>query len=421
MRNTSSIIVLLLLSAACESRTGPDVPGNGNGVVPGRSLAIGMDHACALTVEGDAYCWGENDLGQLGNGSTTASSAPVAVSGGHSFVEISAGLDNTCARTEGGDAYCWGAGRFGQLGNGDTIGSSVPVPVSGGIGFRYLTVGGLSFACGIDAAGEAYCWGRNSHGQLGTGDTIRSSVPVRVDAGTAELESLSAGLGSCGATPAGSVLCWGWNGAGALGTGDTEDRPTPSPIAGSVFESVSGAAIATCGIGADGETYCWGTNYYGLTGQGTTAETLIGPSPIVGGHDFIEVAVGRENSVFDVACGLTAAGLAYCWGGNPYGALGTRTPLATCSLGTTVTDFPCTGTPAPVDGGHAFEAIRASAKFACGLTPGGEIWCWGDNESGQLGTVTSESCVLNVHQIPCSRSPVRVEADLQWATEAGSS
>src|SRR5207244_148494 len=129
---------------------------------------------------GAAYCWGNNGLGELGNGTTTNSTTPVVVSGGQTWTAVSAGEGlTTCGGTTAGAAYCWGYSFFGQLGNGTTTNSKTPVVVAGGTRSALGTAGSFA-AGGVTTAGAAYCWGDNSSGQLGNGIVTNSSTPVRV-------------------------------------------------------------------------------------------------------------------------------------------------------------------------------------------------------------------------------------------------
>jgi alpha-tubulin suppressor-like RCC1 family protein len=143
-------------------------------------LTVGGAQSCALAADGTAYCWGFNGSGQVGSGSTDESvTAPVQVQGGIRFASISAGCRHTCALTAEGVAYCWGRNSDGQLGNGETVNRHTPVAVAGGVVFRAITAG-YDHTCGIATDGSAYCWGKNEFGQLGDGTTQGSTTPVRV-------------------------------------------------------------------------------------------------------------------------------------------------------------------------------------------------------------------------------------------------
>jgi alpha-tubulin suppressor-like RCC1 family protein len=152
----------------------PDFP-----LPPGPFLAAGYDHTCGITVGGTSVCWGLNQDGQVGDGTTTQRNAPATVAGNHAFAGITAGFRHTCALDTVGAAWCWGANTFGQLGDGTNTPSAAPVAVTGGLTFAYLKAGDLS-TCGVTSTGTAYCWGDNEYGQLGTGTTTASSSPVKV-------------------------------------------------------------------------------------------------------------------------------------------------------------------------------------------------------------------------------------------------
>ncbi|HEU5220307.1 MAG TPA: hypothetical protein VFU23_16720, partial [Gemmatimonadales bacterium] len=150
----------------------PDpVPGLIVGSINGYEVTNGAAHSCALggEVSGTAYCWGSNSEGQLGNGTTVASSVPVAVSTQLRFLLLRAGAEFSCGMTATRAAYCWGRNNELQLGNSAAgVRSLTPVLVAGGLAFVDLFVG-QAHACGTLATGEAYCWGRNTHGELGNG------------------------------------------------------------------------------------------------------------------------------------------------------------------------------------------------------------------------------------------------------------
>ena len=142
-------------------------------------ITVGSFHTVAIDTTGQAWAWGKNDSGQLGDGTTTDKHAPVQVAGGHKFKQIAAGVYHTVAIDTNGDAWAWGYNRYGQLGDGTTINSPVPVQVAGGHKFRQISAGDYHTVA-IDDAGDAWAWGNNHHGQLGDGTTNNSLIPVKV-------------------------------------------------------------------------------------------------------------------------------------------------------------------------------------------------------------------------------------------------
>ena len=276
--------------------TGPTpVMNAANGdVVAGSYVRAGGSHSCGFGhPTGALYCWGDNSSGQLGNGTTTNSTAPVAVTGGPAFSAaapnappvsaLTAGASHTCAVISAGAAYCWGSNANGQLGNGTTTNSATPVPVGGGLSFplskdRADTVlsAGAGHTCGVTIGGTAYCWGSNSDGQLGNGTTTDSVLPVRVG-GNISFKNVSAGARhSCGVDNASVVYCWGANASGQLGDGTTTSRPRPVAVINGVgFNVASAGGQHSCGVTGGGIAYCWGDNSYGQLGDGATISTTV--------------------------------------------------------------------------------------------------------------------------------------------------
>lgn len=193
-------------------------------------IAAGGRHTCALTTSGAAFCWGSNGYGQLGTGVPGSSAAPVAVAGGLTFISITAGALHTCAITAAGTAYCWGRNNQGQLGGATGDFSPVPVVVRGGVSFRQVSAG-ANHNCGVATDDVAYCWGSNIDGQLGNGVPVGlvapadgpnpyvEPVPVRVAGGIAFSMIASGASHTCGMARDGQAYCWGANDLGALGTG----------------------------------------------------------------------------------------------------------------------------------------------------------------------------------------------------------
>jgi alpha-tubulin suppressor-like RCC1 family protein len=259
------------------------------------SIDAGAQHTCALTGEGNAYCWGSNGRGQLGDGTTTPRSVPVAVTGGHTFQVIAAGgftIGHTCAVTTSGNAYCWGDNERGQLGNGtgglgdeDLTANPVPAPVTTKLTFIAVTAGLGRHTCGFTGTGDAYCWGENTFGALGNESTEDSSVPVSVS-GLYDFVQLVAGgfIGhTCGITAedTGFAYCWGENETGQVGDGSTFDRLRPSAVAGGLtFTRLDAGFRHTCGPTSSG-VYCWGSGGAGQLGTNSTDRSAV-PKKVLG-------------------------------------------------------------------------------------------------------------------------------------------
>jgi len=254
------------------------------------SLAAGVEHTCGLTSTGSAFCWGTNSsirIGQLGDGSSTDRLTPVPVSGGHTFTQLSAASTSTCGLRADGAVLCWGSNSLGQLGNGSTAASSlVPVAVSGGRTYTRLgEASATSTRCAIETGGALWCWGDNSFGQVGDG-TVGPEPrrePVRVAAGTTFSAVANGVLHTCALTTAGAAFCWGRGSFGQLGNGGQLDSSTPVAVSGGlVFSSIKAGQQHTCAIGGTApiRAYCWGNNQFATIGVPTSTALAVVPSVV---------------------------------------------------------------------------------------------------------------------------------------------
>jgi alpha-tubulin suppressor-like RCC1 family protein len=250
--------------------------------------------------------------------------------------------------------------------------------VSGGQSFIQIVMGG-EHTCGLSDAGQAFCWGDNSLGQLGDGTQSEGvKMPVPVGGEHAFFWLAGADHHTCGLDE-GRAFCWGFNDAGQLGDGTVTMRRLPEPVVGDYsFVDLAADYYHTCGLDEAGSTYCWGSNPSAL-GDGTRVIQAT-PEIVSGGPALVLITAGGDHT-----CGLDGTGQAICWGVNDDGELGDGT-----MVGDDCGGFPpCRNTPLPVSGGHTFVWLDAGQDHNCGMESTGRILCWGRNAAGQLGDGTT--------------------------------
>lgn len=254
------------------SRDESAVPMKVTGLGDIAAITAGAGHSCALSFSGLAWCWGQNGKGQLGDGRTATSELPKEVVGGLGFRQLitAATGDSSCGLADGGGAFCWGRNDFGQLGLGTTKLTREPQPI---VGIPTVTAlsSGREHSCAVDDIGQPWCWGSGRHGQLGHGHApdkpVLNAVKVKK---LSSPRALAAGsFHSCAIDSVGKAFCWGLNEYGALGDGTTAKRLEPTAVASLTSATAISAGFRfSCAIDAIGEAYCWGYGRHGQLGHG---------------------------------------------------------------------------------------------------------------------------------------------------------
>lgn len=323
-------------------------------------VGVGNSFACARS-SAKVYCWGSNSIAQLGNGGGDPSSQPMEIAMPAQVTGLTVGAYHACVATATVGPRCWGANYGGQLGVGDTdykAGIVAPAIAS------QLLVAGDSFTCAITAGGAVQCWGANDYGELGDGSYTARTTPTTVG-GLGAIVGLTAGGTHACALDGTTSWCWGQNDSGQLGVGDTTGRAIATPITdGPNFAALSAGYYHTCGFSGAGQVYCTGSY---LGGESLTPFTLPG------------VTAKRIASGGSTSCLITTADQVSCAGDNSHGQLGDGTWTTSWDI------LPVVGLP-------TVQAIAANDDLACAVTLGtGEVWCWGNNDLGQLGRGTMTS------------------------------
>ncbi len=385
-------------------------------------VAVGWEHTCAAHKDGTVSCWGHDDLGQCGTGEVhpyRIHGSPKQIKGLTGIAQVAAGRQFSCALSGQGDVWCWGASALGQLGAGVFgAGSEALLPIQSATPKNVVAVdAGDTHACALTQSGSVYCWGDNSAGQLGDGTVLPKASPqlvpgvvgaVALAAGGSQSCALSSvgavtcwgnqvstpkpppgpafvatavgvGVGFvCALDATGTVRCWGANDKGQLGLGHTNTASAPTPVKG-----LSGVSHLSVGyrhvcvltqVGAKQAARCWGDNLRGQAGDGSRPATQAGhityPAAKLAVPKLTAAASGSSGAIH--WCLADVTGAVHCWGYNASGQLGD---------GTTANSY----VPVQVKGVTQATAVSCASSHTCARQNNGTVQCWGSDAQGKLG------------------------------------
>ena len=410
-------------------------------------VSAGSAHTCGLR-GGELYCWGGNTFGQLGDGTTVQRLNPLKVGTGSDWAHVSVGEGHTCAQKNDGSYHCWGHDQSGALGDGSVPGALVPTRVDMTNSWVAIATGAAQ-TCGVRSDQTLWCWGANNDGQLGNGATLPAQTPTQSGFSTDWTSIHTGPDFFCSIKTDDSMWCWGNNWLGMLGDGSRTSRSNPTRIGGSAtWSSMNGGSQHSCGTQLNGTMWCWGRNSNGQLAQDPALTESLVPVQVGTATDWEQTSVGRylscgirggqlwcwgdsfattvtqigtdadwrqisigedrlcavkdTNTLWcwdptrnqmpnlvvsdtdwdvvdaeseDHACAIKADGSLWCWGDNDYGQLGDGTTIAKT-------------TPNPIGSATWLSVTTGGGTFGghtCGIQMDGSLWCWGNDESGQLG------------------------------------
>ena len=345
-----------------------------------KPVSAGGYSSCVILSDGALKCWGKNNNGQLGDGSTADRDTPTAINlgSGRTAKAVSVGYAHTCAILDDDSLKCWGSYANGRLGLGGTITSDQQTPAAVDLGAGRTAkaiAAGHSHTCAILDDDNLKCWGANNNSQIGDGSTTERNTPHPVAlGGTATAKAVDVGNNhTCAILDGDSLRCWGFNGSGRLGDGTDTSRNTPTTIdlgTGRTAKAISLGSNFTCAILDDDSLKCWGSNTDGRLGIGGGSAQYSPTAVALGtGRTASAVSLGTSH-----ACAILDDGSLKCWGNNGSGQVGDGT-----STGRNAPTAITLGT------GRTAAAVDLGFNHSCALLDDDSLKCWGADGSGQLG------------------------------------
>lgn len=321
------------------------------------AVAAAQQHTCALHGDGSLYCWGGNQVGQIGDGTTTERDAPVRI-GTATWLAVASRIDHTCGIEADHTLWCWGLNK-GDLGHVFPTGTYIVPDPAQVIGNWSMVATGDGFTCGLHDDATLWCFGGYY-----PWDSVEPFTPTQI--GTATWQAISAGNRHvCGIQADGSLWCWGFADFGQAGPGGST---TPTRIGNDTWRRVSAGGWSTCAITSTGQLRCWGDNRYDELAATTPAMTSTQTAVLLGGQDltdWTDVSVGTYY-----ACARRTDGSVWCWGANQHGQLAQPSSVANA-------------TPTQLAG--TWRTVTAGVEHTCAIAEDYSLWCVGADGFNELG------------------------------------
>ena len=355
-----------------------------------KSITTGSVHAVAIKHDGTLWTWGDNESGQLGDGTITAKLVPTQIGTDTNWKSINAGYYYTVAIKSDGTLWTWGDNYYGQLGDGTTNYKSIPTQIGSDTSWSNIAAGS-SHTVAIKTNGTLWAWGNNENKELGDGTNISKSIPTQIGSDTS-WSSITVGYDYTVAIKSNGTL-WGWgaNWSGQLGDGTTDSKSVPTQMGNDThWLSITAGDWHTIAIKTDETLWSWGNNNYGQLGDGTTNDKSI-PTQIGSDINWSSIDAGHSHALALKNNGTSIS--LYTWGKNDYGQLGNGTTT------TTNKNF-----PTQIGTNTFWKSVTAGVYHTVAIKNDGTLWAWGYNYYGQLGDGTTTTKYL----------PTQIGTDTSW-------
>ena len=372
----------------------------------GLQISAGHFHTCITIQTGDAFCWGRNVNGQVGDNTIIQKNVVTQVQGTQAPLSVAAGQEHSCAMMSDSSVWCWGGNSQGQLGRGTfTSYQATALVISELQGTVSQMVVGATHSCALLLNGTVMCWGSGIEGQLGNGASVSSAFPVNVTGIPGRVFQISAGAQHTCALlvdKSQGIFCWGSNSEGQLGIGPAQQQSSSNvAVRASSVSSQTGGAVKEVDAGGwhtcvlldpDGGVRCWGANSDGQLGNNSTMRSTVDVAVVNLGGPVIQLSAGLNHTC--AVLSWTVGGMVQCWGRGLNGQLG-QGVVSSSSVPVSVV----------FSGTEPFLQVSMGSAHTCALRRFGSVLCWGLNSQGQLGDNTVVQKLAPVSTVTSQAAP----------------